>query len=398
MINEIVSLQNQITKFVDEKFISQLLVKLSQQKAFINEVNSTIAEYLEKVNNNNEENFLAEINKEFHSKIFSSLEDNYVNNSTNSFEEDFKSLNNEYEQYLPTIVSTYKQVQADERFIPLKDDSVRIKYLKKTKNILYNTSQLPIGFTNFFRKLFKKPVKPKNKLQQNIPLKNLCEYFGKEKLTHLLLDEIEKVYTIISSTSLILFKACQEVSKNISSELAQPEASDENQPGEYSIIFKKKIQESISEIENIEISIKQSSAESIQKIIIQLDEAFQKAGTIELLKRNFNPDKIKKLRGEVSSKYKRIIAGWHNNLFALYDDWRLFEELNIVKYTTQNEYLNSSQICKNKIENFVIPNLNLIRDYLSESRKTVAEFEGSEKQLQNSLTECKKEKLRIINQ
>ena len=150
MINEIVSFQNQITKFVDEKFISQLLVKLSQQKAFINEVNSTIAEYLEKVNNNNEENFLAEINKEFHSKIFSSLEDNYVNNSTNSFEEDFKSLNNEYEQYLPTIVSTYKQVQADERFIPVKDDSARIKYLKKTKNILYNTSQFPIGFYKYF--------------------------------------------------------------------------------------------------------------------------------------------------------------------------------------------------------------------------------------------------------
>ncbi len=192
-------------------------------------------------------------------------------------------------------------MQADERFLPAKDDSARIKYLKKSKNILFNVSQFPVVLTNIFRKLFKKPIKPKNKWQQNIPLKNLCEYFGKEKLTHLLLDEIEKVYAIISSTSLILFKACQEVSKNISSELAQPEASDENQPGEYSVVFKKKIQESISEIENVEISIRQSSAESIQKIIIQLDEAFQKAGTIELLKRNFNPDKIKNLRGEVSS-------------------------------------------------------------------------------------------------
>ncbi len=73
----------------------------------------------------------------------------------------------------------------------------------------------------------------------------------------------------------------------------------------------------------------------------------------------------------------------------MYDNWRLFEELTTVKFTTINEYLDSTRICKNKIINSVIPNIDLIRDHLEKSRKAVAEFEGKETDLQKLLTESK---------
>ncbi len=62
-----------------------------------------IDEYLLQVNKSKEEKFLVEKSNEFHSKIFSLLENNHADNSINSFDDDFKTFNYEYEQYLPSI-------------------------------------------------------------------------------------------------------------------------------------------------------------------------------------------------------------------------------------------------------------------------------------------------------
>ena len=389
MIDEIVSLQNQLSKIVDEQFIPRILLLLSIQKEIIKKIDSEIDDYLIKFNETKDEISLVEINKDFHSNIYSLLENYFPGNSTNSFEDEYKSFNEELNQYLLSIKSTYKQTQADERFISLKDDSARIKLLKKNKNISFHISRFPTTSTNSIRRIFKKPTKPIIRWQQNIPLKNLAEYYGKEKLSLLLVDEIEKTYQQISSTSLNLFKAAGQVDKKIAPKIVEEKKLIENEKVDSDFDHKKIINESLDEIENIVNSIKQSSAESIQKIILQLDEAFQKAGTIELSKNHFNQSKIKKLRSEVHNKYKSIVQGWHNNLYALFDDWRLYEELTIVEFKTLKEYLNSIYLCKNKVVNSVIPNIDLIEDYLYKSKNAVADFEGKKTDLQKLLTEFK---------
>ncbi|MEO8399434.1 MAG: hypothetical protein ABI550_06420, partial [Ignavibacteriaceae bacterium] len=396
MIDEIVSIQNQISQFVNEYFIPQLKVKLKNQKEFINDIDSKINEYLLNINENEHEKFLAEKSKEFHSKIFLLIENCYLNNSRNSFDEDFQSFINQYSQYIPSIISTYRKTQDDERFIPLKDNSGYIKFLKKIKKFLFNLRQIPIKSGNVFRKLFKKPLKPKKNWHQDIPLRGLAEYFSKEELSHFLLDEIEKVYAVISTTSLNLLKACRDIDNNIFDKNIINEDSPRNEKANSINNYKKNIKESLSAIDAVESSIKQNSVGIIEKIFVQFDEAFQKVDTIELSKNNFSQHKIKRLHDELNQKYIRIVSGWNINLFALFDEWRLYEELIIVTNTTIEESISSLEECRNKIDKFVLPNMNLIKDYLEKSKKAVAEFNGDGTKLENLLAEEKEKNSNLL--
>ncbi len=396
MINDPVTIQNKSVIIIEDSFLPILLNKLSKHENLIKDFESAFYVYLHSLNSNKDEKFVAENFKVFHAKILFIIENYFSAISTNTFNKEFESFIHEYDNFLPEIESIHKADQVEERFIQLKDDSTHIKFLKSFKKFFYSISQIPTTTNNLFKKLFKKPLKPKKIWLQNIPLKNLTEYFFKEKLSLRLLDEFENIYAVINKTSLNLLTISKKVSKNNFKKNNEDESLKLGEKEEVLNSFKNIISENLSEIEKTRDLIEKNYPEIIHRIFTEFNSAFQKTGTIELSKNKFNQNKIRKLHGDVSQKYKNIISGWQNNLFALTDQWRLFEELIIVNTNINIELIISTKICREKFNDFVLPKINSIGKYLELLKTSVLDFRGDKSQFQNLLSQAKENNTSLL--
>jgi hypothetical protein len=300
-----------------------------------------------------------------------------------NFDQEFEDFISKVNEYLDTIDKSIIRVQDKERFSANKNDSLKIQIIKKTKRIFYKFSQIPVITGNLFRKIFKRQAKPAKEWKHRIPLRNLISMYFRDDLCSSFLPVIEEINKSVSAASLKVWEIDEEISRYL--------LNSEMPANEFQSILKN----TLTILEEKRDSLTGDINKAIQNITTEFDNAYSKAGTIELPYRQLSKKKVEKTHHQLNEEFEKLYSGWSNTFFSLFEDWRLNKELYILCQKNINNYLRLRNSSNEKLKNKILVHLNKVKEFLNEVINKFQGFSGRSSEVEALLY---REKNRLLNQ
>ena len=133
-------------------------------------------------------------------------------------------------------------------------------------------------------------------------------------------------------------------------------------------VIRSQYSNAIKLLDNIKDELNNRSSEIIEDTIADYSDAYLKAGTIELSKSKLSNPKVVNSEKEYLNVYNKLQKGWSNTHFALTEDWRMDNELYTTRYSLILEFIKTSDIVSNKLNNNVKPLITSIKNVITEHK------------------------------
>lgn len=296
------------------------------------------------------------------------LNEHFVKKEKKSFIESFTDYNSVIENFLDGTENIVTEIQDDLRFVSQKDDNLFIQIVKPIKRILLGISNIPTQFSNTFRKMFRKPLKPKKDWKRNIQLKKLREYHFKYLLSHELTEFQKKTFVLISNSQRSLKNIYEILDAYIETRLYEQGHSEENKD---SLDFTQQIKDLHANLDEYNDKISLDIMPVLEKVMNEYEISYSKGGTIEYPKYKLGKRAIKKVQKHQNKKFMTVQSGWQNNLLALTDSFKMNNEIYLIKYKTKLELNNLLEDFKRKINDRIIPNSKKIYEFVNKTKDTI---------------------------
>ena len=378
---EILPITDEIKKYFQNYFLPQVNGFINEQIKFIKNYDELIEIYKRRYNNNPQpdDEFVNNLKLSFHQKSYEAISKKYDETQKQTFDQYFTEFVREIDSYLKSIDENIIRVQEKERFIINENDRFRIKFLKRVKIVFYNISQLPVKFGNIFRKLFHKTLKEKRLWYHKIPLRDLTAFYLNDITSLRFLPSIDDLFKKVSAVFVEVWKADEIINKLSVNEKEK---------------FNFEISKQVDELKELPGYLVQSFEEIFNETIISYDDAFRKAGTIELPLNKISTKKNDKNHKKLNNEYESLYNGWTNTFYSLFEDWRLNKELNTLSEKLKSDFRELLKQSKEKFDKNISPYLNQIKEFINEVIYRLNEFSGSSSEVKSLLY---REKDRIHN-
>ena len=357
--------------FVLSFFIPVLTNKIDESLDFI----KTYRKELSRINDDSVDS-IEEIN-EYNKRTSHLIEKKYPDSKSVNFNEEFSQFTEAVDKYLKSFDEIVKEVQTDERFNISGEDKVYIKNSKRIKKLGLNISRLPGKAANIPRKLFKKEIKPLRNWHRLVPFKNLLTIYLRNKLSRSLFEIVEDTELKISSAYSRIWELDENINKILTKKPGRPDENDQSQI----ISYKEETENIKKDLTELKSSLTDKTGVKTAEVLKELENVYQKAGTIEVPKRRFNSRRIKKSGESLNNDYKEINKGWVNSFFTLFEDWRLNKELYILCGNSLEIYSDIQKESEERITGKIIPELKNISVILESIKREINEFYGSSSEL-----------------
>lgn len=376
MKEEFSGIYSSINNLLQKEFNVQLKGKLNSHLSFIENLEKILNSFLENINTSlykadTKESF--NLIAKYHEKIFNLIENIYYNIDKINFDDEFSSYCSELEEIIQNFEETKILTQEEERFKILDGDGFYIKFGKKIKSVSYSISKLP----RFLGNIFRKNKKPYKEWTQIVPFRNLCYFWLRDELSFSLFNLINNLKNNIGVSSHKIFLSFKEIENSIIYYFYEKRTENTN---ELEIIIKtakETLQSEKNKLIEIEKTIEAEISEKTIIIFDKFENDFSKAGTIELPSRKLSQEILDKKHNKINDIYSASFEGWANTLFGLFDQWRLNEEVLILKYKVLSEFLQVKEKSFRRINEKIIPQINLIKEILENSKQKIEKFSGS---------------------
>ncbi len=300
----------------------------------------------------------------------------------------YRKISLDYQQasteLLDSLPKKITQEQPRERFIFIKSDNFWIRAAKFFKRIFFYLDTTPRRFLNLFRRMFRKPALPVSYWNYHIPFRNLAIYYYDFHFRRELQDVICEVS-----------KQCVQVVKNIlkKEEEVDTVLTDLRKEGNSPVAIPSDLlQLNLTEEQAIINKLKTDFPGQIKQTLKKIDQSFaiqsERAGTIELPAFLFRNAKIKRARNRMDKFYQRQGKGWGNTLFAMFDDWKLDQELYYVVLLSKAEKKEIDRIFNEKIEE-QLTHLSEIEKAISILKANLSKKENQKEVLRKKLVQQK---------
>lgn len=378
MIENISSIHTKSSHILNEYFLGDINKRIDEQKFFLLAVEQEIRSYYSSLEKHKKDNSVYGIvieNNKFHQEVFNRIKEKYQNTKSKNFSADFEEYVSEYQNYLHTLDDELVLEQHEERFKVNSGDSFFLKVGKYFKIFFFKISQLPSAFSNFFRKIFKKEPKQKKRWHHNVPLKRVTSYYYQYELLQNIIPSLKEYYSAISLTSYRAFNLVESVDQSFFDLISRLKNNEKYELRFEEVNYKIEIESCLKILDEVKEKLSEEKESQLSKIRSSYENAFYKSGTIELSSSKFSKNKIDRKEDELNDDYKSLSKGWNNALHALYDDWRLTEELSLIRSSMLAEYLHILNTCSNKISSVIIPQINEVKNLLQKSSKKISGLE-----------------------
>ncbi|WP_026775564.1 ATP-binding protein [Polaribacter sp. Hel_I_88] len=272
------------------------------------------------------------------------------------FDAYFRELNT----HLETLDETIKRVQDKERFLKLDGDSKLLKFRKGVKKSLFTVSKLPLKTANVFRKTKKEIVY----WQQEIPFKNVTEYYFKSELIHNLNEVIEAIYKEISEITDNYWSIDKKIDEKIELYLENNTVLD----------FSEELSTNVQTIPSLEARIenhKKTFQEIFEANILNYTNALYKADTIELSANFFRAQNIAKYQKDVLEKSHKNALLWQNTFSVFESDWELDIEIFTIIFHVMFTYDKLGKSIEKRSE-LIGQELTVLKNYITNVKSTIA--------------------------
>lgn len=357
-------------EFIDK--CKNLLIQLQQVSEA--DLSSGKAIYLEKV---------ISINKKIEKLITPYFEDDKKISLQKSFPDFYSAL----EKFISESDNKVIEFQDPERFVNKQTDKLHIKIRKPVKKFFYNISNIPISFSNLFRKLFRKPLKEKKLWERIVLLKSLRQYHLYNNLSLKLIEITRKLFKLRSITAKELWNLYESLDENINHKLFH--SGDNNSLDKKNDLnIHQKISELLIRLNEFEESLINEIDISFEPVFAEYEADYLTAGTIENPGRNLRKGVIKRKDKQISETALRVFKGWMNNFTSLGDDWEMNNELYQIRYNTLVQLEKYSSVFKSGIEKNLIPRSNELASFIKKLNEDI-DLAKNKNDLLNSYKETK---------
>ena len=362
MIDEYQNIFNNIKSVYSKELLSFLSERINFFKGFIKAYYNLLERFNDNLNptlDNYSIHLFIHNFKELKIQLGNLLVDRGNTAQANKFDEDFKSFIEKIGNLLKKLPEKKIEYQSAERFLKNKNDKLLIKSGKFFKRIFFSVSKLPVSFVNIFAKIFKKKLKPAKLWKQIIPFKNLCEFYLKENLLPSYFILLRKINQTISADTLKSWESFEKTEKFFIDSMNKFEIGN----SELKISrqnFSDYRDQIINELDSLKEEIHNEFDKIVETAFADLQEAYIKAGTIELPGSKFSDKKLRTKHSDLNKNYFSLAIGWVNTFYALYEDWKLNIELYLLRNITLERYYRILTKVNNDIHDKIIPEYNLL--------------------------------------
>ena len=341
-----------LEQLFDEHLFPILKERIENEISTLNTIQENLDQFLNGKRDVEEKQSLLD----FNTAIYSILKERHSEKPNRIFQEDFPELFQKWEMITEDLQPVLILEQSPERFRKQAADRWMILLFKSLKRFFFHITRLPHYTVNGFRALFKKPKKKIKYWQYNLPLRNLATYH----FHSMVLKELNPLFIEAQKLICTGFNQQRKIEETLTSGGSMPEKFD----GE------KEIVDSFKQIvpdfeEKVKVIIKEKCK--------AFDDEFLKAGTLELISRNFRAPILSKRWKEGQISYKKSITNWDNTIFALFEEWRTDLELLKLKYLVEMEYGVFKRFPEEKFSKEIQPKIKQIDEFIKESLDVVKE-------------------------
>ena len=302
--------------------------------------------------------------------VYDAIAHRYESNAGRSFDDIFAKFAEVRDKFLHDLPTIHSEIQQEERFANLADEEIRIRVLKFAKRQQRAAKQIPWATRNTFRKLAKKAPIPRPVSTYRIPLRNLTRYYCREEWAAELMPTIEKIYYHIATNTRQLWHFEDQVYTRLYTHLIENYGEQEDWLAQLPKLSQEDYETTVAELRASLDKLQEDVTVGVETALSALSErytySYDRVGTAELPTRRFSTRALARKRKQTKLKVLGSTQGWRNTLFALHEDWRIDQEVNLLCTTLFNEHARLKESLREKVEDSIVPQLDRVISCINE--------------------------------
>ena len=384
MNDELNKIKNNVKNLIQDKFLPVIKTDFDNLEDFVNNIKNTQQEFDSLIKNQSDIRsieFLSGLNN-YQQKTNELINAIHKTQGGINFDDKFSDYNQSINSFFEELEDFKIIFQDDERFSQQKDDKLKIKFYKVSKNLALHFTHLPLHISNSFREIFKKPLTVPKNWKHTIPYRRLAFNFLRDEFIEKFSGLIKTFYLMQSEVYLKLWK----LDENVSREFFK---SFEESLEKIDIDFNSaatELNELLDSIHESGKNFKDEIIKSINDCFEDFEKSIKIAGTLELPSRDFNSNKIQKKHNIANKTFLNSNRLWGNTYFALFDDWRVNKEIYIVTTKTFIKQISITERANSVIRENILPGTNQIKNQLVKIKDEIKNYKSSNRTLLKYLT------------
>ncbi|MTI40764.1 ATP-binding protein [Fulvivirga lutimaris] len=367
MNKELKPYHSAVKKIIEKDLIDVVYQRLDQQKELV----ETAKKKLKSINGKNakdEKNLKAYADYKADMMDITSALSKSILPDLNT---EFQTFNKAFDHYLGSLPERISKEQLEERFKTQPTDHWRLKFLKAFKRTNFWISKRPQHFSNWVRKLRKKPVVPVQYWSHDIHVQDLVRYFLRARFLLSLKTVIDKYYQSVTATGLAIWEEDVQIDKCYAVHIhdAEKDAPSGDKKND------------LNKIGGLIDEAKTSIAELVNKAFedswIDFESSYTKAGTIEFPKRKYSKRRTNKNLKRTLKQYNSTNRGWSNTVNGLTDDWEIDLELYQLMFEGFHEYHSVKAKINKAVSTNIFDQLKGVRAFLETSCEAIKSNKAS---------------------
>ncbi|MEM6845536.1 MAG: hypothetical protein AAF632_25200 [Bacteroidota bacterium] len=343
---------------------------ISEERTFVQQARQLAEQFFQATLANSDAQARATLNQQYSQQSLQLLQNRYEQPEAPSLDSRFAGYQEALKEYLAQLPTVERREQTEERFLVQEGDGRPIPVIKFGKRQVRRITNWPLSVQNRVRRWRKKDPKPLAPWQYDVPLRNLTSYYFQDTLVITLLPLVEEAYRVVTKVSRILWQAQSQLYQAAHQQLLGLEEA-ELLTEESWKTFQTEYDLAEWQLKNYTKTLPQSfkSVFAFQQTCFEQD--YERAGTLELPAYRFRDARLRQLQGEHRATFLKKTQGWATTLFALHDDWRLDQELNLVKDVLWQDYLSYLEKQRAALHEDIFPQTDQVSKIIHDSLEEV---------------------------
>ncbi len=324
---------------------------------------------------------------EYNQAVYALIEHRYENNVSRSFDEVFTDYATEANQLIAQLPLVHVATQQEERFVAITGDKPALRALKLAKRYHRTLTRGPWWAKNVFRQVLRKEPRPAPVHTYRVPLRHLTQYCYLETWITQLLPVVETIYQRTAVNTQRLWHFEDQVYTRWYTHLMENYAEQDDWLAQLPELPQEEYESTVAELLQDLDELEQTAVSEVEARMAatheQFTHAYARAGTAELSARRYGPRALRRRRNQGTRKFQGSTQGWRNTLYALYEDWRIDQGINLLCTTLFNEHTRLKASLHEKIEGATVPQVERMVAHIREVEQAI--HQQSDGQLQQTL-------------
>ena len=374
-------------KLGEEYLLPSLQTWLDEEIAFVHQAQEQAKQFFLQNSENNETKARASLLQAYSEQMLNLLAGRYSQPKALPFAELFPDYLEAFGAYLPEVSTVERRDQAEARFVPQIEDRWFLRSIKLGKRQWRRVGNGPTWIKNQLRKTVKKGAQPFVPWQYDVPLRKLVRLSFQENLMVTTLPVVEEAYRVITKTSRALWQVQSQLYKAVHQQLVSGEDSEELTKESWQG-YQEQFDLAEWQLRNYADTLPQSLHSIFAYQLTVLERDYEVAGTVELPTYRLREARLRRIEKDNQSTFLKKTQGWATTLFALHDDWRLDQELNLVKDALWLTYTDWIEQQREGVRAHIFPQTDRMSEMIQESLERVEG--GTEEELKRVLRQERK--------